>query len=153
MANILRKQGRTIGSSGGSGGGGLTEEEHDALMSIASMPARGDINPECNLSGHGTMPLLFPYNNNQAYTTRIPILGYAKIGLGASRTITCKMIKADNTQMSSFTISGTASLSNYIDIPEDVVELAITPSTGADAVYSVYYSLLTSDSPYNPDNQ
>ena len=145
MADILRKQGRNIGSSGGSGGGGLTEEEHDALMSIASMPARGDFNPEKAASN-----AFLVYKRSDAIM-RVCCIGYDKAsikfqGSGTSRSIS--FIDDRNTTISTHSLPNDSSWSNYFDVPNNAVSFDVVCDNG-----NLFYSLLTADSPYNPDNQ
>lgn len=135
-----------LDSSTGSGGGGLTQEEHDALMSIASMPARGDINPERSISSQGVTIAA----NSTGY---IPILGYDKIAVGRGTNTPSSIYFADVSGNNIGTISVPSSsntFGEYVSIPSNAIYVA-----AVSASLNIWFecSLLTADSPYNPDNQ
>ena len=138
------------------GGGGLTQEEHDALMSIASMPARGDWNAE----KQDILPVYRGTVKNGFYV-RIPLIGYAKLAfkLDGNPTyfygkVNLYFVSDNDTQIETLTKPANRVWSEYLDIPSNAVALEIV---GPDADTSldgfVYASMLTADSPYNPDNQ
>ena len=148
---IAVDNGRVLsGGSESSGGGGLTQEEHDWLESISSMPARGDINPG---KIYGTPFVLCSYSNTSyAY---IPILGYDKVAIAVSSASstgsTMKFIDNYGQVVSTTPKPSTdRAFTDYVDIPNNAVVLLVE-SPGTSIV--VYYSMLTADSPYNPDNQ
>lgn len=128
------------------GGGGLTQEEHDALMSIASMPARGDVNP-------GKL------SNIQSYIIAsskgfFPIIGYDKIAIKKyQNTSSMKIQDANEVDLAVIDLSATAvgNWTDYVTIPTNAVYLRADSSSAG--TMAVVYSLLTKDSPYNPDNQ
>ena len=134
-----------------SGRGGLTPEEHDALMSISSMPARGDWNPE-KLSTEVYAIVYQPSTGggHQAVTS-CNVVGYDKIAVCASSssaTNVCQFLAANGDVISNISIS--TSWSNYISIPENAVCVYASVQTYPGRIY---VSMLTKDSPYNPDNQ
>lgn len=131
-------------SSGGASGGGLTQEEHDALMSMASMPARGDVNPEKST--------LFPTIIGNSYNAWFPIIGFDKVSVMRSVTNITQAMFADSAgaTISTITLPSANTWSDYIDVPSNAMFLKMYAGSGNG---TVHYSLLTADSPYNPDNQ
>ena len=141
-------KGRVI-SSGSSGGGGLTQEEHDWLESVAKMPNYYDINPEKQ-----TVNGFFRTNVSSFGT--LPVLGYDKIALyqWASYYVDYRFNYKDGSTDSSFTGRTTrGAWTNYIQIPENANEIYFSSNSGTESYAAISYSLLTADSPYNPDNQ
>lgn len=139
------------------GGGGLTQEEHDALMSIASMPARGDWNAE----KQDILPVYRGTVKNGFYV-RIPLIGYAKLAFKLDGTdttyfngkVNLYFVSDNDTQIETLTKPANRVWSDYLDIPSDAVALEIVGTNADTSLYGfVYASILTADSPYNPDNQ
>ena len=142
----------TIGSTNNSGtsvvttGSGLTQEEHNAIMSIASMPARGDVNPNFDISA---------FNVTVVQTTPVvmPIYGYDKIRLKNNGTYQVKyqFVNIDGSLIGMSTNIDSNSDTGYIQIPNDARAVRVVGTTTITA--PVMYSLITTDSTYNPDNQ
>lgn len=156
MAN-LEAYGTNIVGSGSGGGGGLTQEEHDWLESLASYtPNMYDINPnlvdssgqpgaECystyvtSLSGH------FMYD----YYCKIPVCGYKRVKIwGNPASSAYSYIKyrfqfADNSfGTPSNAVSG---WTDWITIPENAVGLQFS-NNNERANITVCYALSTSES-------
>lgn len=136
-------------STGSGGGGGLTQEEHEALMSISSMPARGDFNP---LKETDSDLAMRSYTNNYAIAAPI-LIGYDKVAFyfSAGGNGNVQILDAAGNVLSTiaFTIN---TWSSYYDIPEGGVYLKFVSPTSQNSI-ACWVSLLTKDSPYNPDNQ
>lgn len=123
------------------GGGGLTQEEHDALMSIASMPARGDVNPTKDLDN-------FKIFSTNGTSSDLVVDGYDTLSLykySTSGSGTCSWIKRDGT---SEALTVTVGSWNDIAIPSDAQILRLVTSSGTSL--TLRYALFTTDSPYNP---
>lgn len=157
MADILRKQGRTIGSSGGSGGG-LTQEEHDWLESLASYtPNMYDINPlkttsTSELTG-GKLFIGCRKIGGETTKSYLPVCGYDKIAFnGSVATCSFRFVYADGTTDPSYTSINNGTWTNYYTIPDNAVYVQIEQyyDTSNHMTGDLYYSLLTKDSPYNP---
>ena len=108
-----------------------------------------DINPEKSTSS-------IAYFTCDIYQENIPISGYSKIALymttgGASFTATAYFRDASGQNVSSFNVSNDT-WTSYITIPSNALFFSLYKQ-GMSGVYNVRYSLLTADSPYNPDNQ
>ena len=134
-----------------SGGGGLTQEEHDALMSLASMPARGDWNPEKISTDIYAIVHQPSTGGSELAIAHCNVVGYDKIAVrvsSSSPTVACQFLAANGDVISNISIS--TSWSNYISIPENAVCVYAKVATYPGMIY---ISMLTKDSPYNPDNQ
>ena len=158
--------GGNTGENASISGGGLTQEEHDALMSLVSYtPNMYDINPTQSTvmlytADNTATPGLFIY----AYTggakryTSFPVCGYTKIAFNNNTNIPGGIkfcyIYVDGTQSEYYSITYN-SWTEYYDIPSNCLTVKIHNSTSITNNYwdSLCYSLLTADSPYNPDNQ
>ena len=142
MANV-EAYGTNIVGSGSSGGGGLTQQEHEWLESLASMPALGDINPD---KAATTAYIGAPSSGSSAF----PVKGYDKIAVyWKSSKPSPNFIDSSGTVISAISMPSSASTwSDYIDIPSNATYVQIASGSAV-----LYYSLLTADSSYNPDNQ
>ena len=141
------------------GGGGLTQEEHDALMSIASMPARGDFNPNKESSTGTNFTISFRADGNASLClSAVPCSGYDKLAFYHNYTassITLYWGRADGTRYEAFSTPAKNVWSDYNDVPSDAVSLVIRTYVSGVTAYAANgsVSMLTADSPYNPDNQ
>ena len=139
------------------GGGGLTAEEHGWLESLANYePNMYDINPTKEQAQPGLWRLCGG-GSNYSYIN-IPCCGYNKIAMKTDQTSSSKIpayafYYADGSVDSYTNLSTT--WTNWITIPENAVIIKIRVQGNGDSAYPVlvYFSLLTKDSPYNPDNQ
>jgi hypothetical protein len=154
MANI-EAYGTNIVGSGGSGGGGLTQQEHEWLESLASYtPNMYDINAEKNTAGNvpGRIIVCADTDSPRSY---IPVCGYDKIAFyqaSSGRTMKYKWLYSDGTMSEETTLTYNT-WTDYISIPANVVCVVITAYYSSMTYSAFNYSLLTKDSLYNPDNQ
>ena len=138
-----------------SGGIGLSSQEHEWLeqmhndvAAIASMPARGDINPTQSKNS------IYRAAPGTKTSWKIPVIGYDKFSLIIDNTTAAYQLSYSvvDTNGNSL-ISGNfgPQWSEYIQIPENGVMLIV--SSPYDHTLTASVSILTKDSPYNPDNQ
>lgn len=152
-----------LGGGGAASGGGLTQEEHDALMSFASLPARADYNPNKQTpSTYNRNPSVYNMaliaDGSTSYSC-IPCIGYAKLAfyyVSTANIVSVHWGRSDGSidSESAFDITRNT-WSNYVDIPQDAICLVAkgTLSGTTGAAFPCTVSMLTADSPYNPDNQ
>ena len=153
--SLLILHGQEVGGS--SGGGGLTQEEHDALMSLAAYePNMYDINPNKEAGSSvaaGCIKLGVGSSNPKCY---MPVCGYDKLALykySSSGTSSFKWAYSDGSESETVSSLSSNTWSEYYTIPSNAICAIITGTYTADSWITVNYSLLTKDSPYNPDNQ
>lgn len=141
-------------STGSGGGGGLTQEEHDALMSLAAYePNMHDINPNLADGGAVNNPesyLICVYNRSSHFLyeaqNKMPVCGYKRIkvwvGSGQYTYIKFRFQFADNSFGTA--IDAVNGWTDWITIPSNAV--AIQFSNTYSSAYFVAYSLSTSES-------
>ena len=157
MADILRKQGRNIGSSGGSGGGGLTEEEHDWLESLAAYePNMWDINPNLVADTGSTPPgadaysIYVPYRSTLfefSGVDKFPVCGYKRIKVWGFASVYNKEKFRFQFADNSFgqTIDFVSGWSDWITVPENAIGVQFAHTNSNGNMY-MYYALSTSES-------
>ena len=118
-----------------------------------------DINPtkvEKSGSTNETTSCLVSASGSSSYGySVIPVCGYSKLAIKGSTALKAYWKLNDGTLQQFFNAAGTA-WTDYLDIPANCVQVLLevmSASSSAVARVNVYYSLLTADSPYNPDNQ
>ena len=129
--HFLIMHGQTVGSGSSSGGGGLTPEEHGWLESLASMPARGDVNAEKTTVVQCAL--------QSGAVVYFPIIGYDKISTAHLVNVpsSLKLCTSTGDVVSSLTIpSGSTVWSNYEDIPSNAAYLKVTASNNLAFYYS-----------------
>lgn len=143
---------------GGAASGGLTAEEHEWLESLANYtPNMYDINPTKTQGQPGAIRI-GGVGSSTSYSN-IPCCGYDKVSLMTTQTSSSRIPKytfqyADGSVDDYENVPTT--WSNWITIPQNAVLIKfseIGPSSDTAYLSWVYFSLLTKDSPYNPDNQ
>lgn len=141
------------------GGGGLTAEEHGWLESLANFqPNMYDINPEKQT---GTWIYGLWCGGGSGMTkgfTSLPVSGYAKFAIYNNSGNRSFKISYYDTHGQKVTEDSTISPAantwcDYQDIPSGTAFLYITSVWQSTDTVLGAYSLLTADSPYNPDNQ
>lgn len=155
--------GKVLGASiGGSGGGGLTQEEHDWLESLAKYtPNMYDVNP--TKSQDYALNVYVP-NGTYNDSKRVPIVvcGYDAVSFykyTASNTYAKFVwVYADGSISDEVNFSASSYPIGWHDfkIPENAIaiKLAGPISNAVSNSYGItYFALFTKDSPYNPLNQ
>ena len=153
--------GGTSVNQGGATGGGLTKEEHDVLMSLGSFqPNMYDINPE-KLTDKWIYGLYCGGGSGaQKEFTSIPVSGYKKFALyshgsstGYKFTISYYDTHGNKVTDDTTINMQPTSWTEYLDIPDGTALLYVTGLWWESNKLYGSYSLLTANSPYNPDNQ
>lgn len=152
MANI-EAYGTNIVGSGGSGGGGLTQEEHEWLESLAAYePNMWDVNPNLVTGSDdpASVSIVLNYVSGTHWaipgTNIIPVCGYKRIKINCSATYYSYIKHRFKLSDGSFTSDFAAvnGWTDWIDIPENAI--ALCTSSSANQYTAMYYSLSTSES-------
>lgn len=140
-------------STGSGGGGGLTQEEHDALMSLAAYePNMYDANPTLiDDSAQANSFKIYMYHGynktNRPGINKIPVCGYKRIKVSADAGdhsyLKYEFQLSDGSW--SHEISATSGWSDWITIPENAIAFHVSSSYSS-GYFSVAISLSASES-------